>query len=107
MIDKKALEDAINRISVMTSEYYKRTRVMVFGFSYEVPEDAVWLVDESCTQDGKRIFLMKPGGLAHTKLVEAERKYEISIERVNGETAFKLLKLGFILTSETKINNTK
>lgn len=103
MIENKeaAFLEAMKKISGMFSEYYKYTTVSVFGFSDEVPEDTVWLVDKICTQDGKRVFLMKPDGIVHKKILELENEHNIKFDRPSEITKCILIFLGFTLTDES------
>ncbi len=101
LYSKEALVEAMKRISGMFSEYYKYTTMFVFGFSDKVPEDKIWLVDKICTQDEKRVFLMKPDGIVHKKILEIENEHNIKFDRPSEITKRILISLGFTPTDES------
>ena len=99
--NKEAFVEAMKKISGMFSEYYKYTTMFVFGFSDDVPDDTVWLVHKICTQDGKRVFLMKPGGIIHKKILELENEHNIKFNRPSEITKRILVSLGFTPIDES------
>ena len=99
--NNEALVEAMKKISGMFSEYYKYTTMFIFGFCDDVPEDNVWLVHKICTQDGKRVFLMKPDGIVHKKILELENEHNIKFDRPSEITKRILVSLGFTPVDES------
>lgn len=49
---------------------------------------------DTCTQGGKTIFLVTPGGKVHKKLLELENSYDFKLERLDENSIKKLIYMG-------------
>ena len=70
---------------------------IVLGFTGNgVADDQTVLMvsRDTCTQGGKTIFLVTPGGKVHKKLLELENSYDFKIERLDENSIKKLIYMG-------------
>lgn len=62
----------------------------VIGFSCDIPEDRIWVVNERYLQNDKRIVLINPHGPAYKTIHQIEIDEDFKIERICNAAMYQL-----------------
>lgn len=81
------------------------TQYIIIGFVSSINHDNIWTIeDETIKQHNKKILLLKPKSIIHDKLLELEKKYNLTFERLDVETMIQIHKKLYLnFTSEDGI----
>ena len=96
-------EDILKTIDTIYCAKY--TSRFCFGFSNNVQDDVVWSIDyDFFNQDGKHLFIMKPNGKVHKKILEWESQHTVKFDRLDNKHYCKLYSFMICCEDGSEIN---